>query len=320
MRDRAHAEHLGARFERYLGETLGALLNDEQVCDLMINADGRVWVERVGESIEDTGVSLDSALVTALVKTTATLVGALVHEDSPVLEARVPGRGLRFQAVMPRVVEAPVVSIRKPAHAVYTLGSYVATGRMSPRVHDALSEAVAARLNIVVVGGTGSGKTTLANAVLGEIARVHPHDRLVVIEDTRELRPASPNHVAMEASRASGASMADLLRASLRLRPDRIVVGEVRGAEALVLLKAWNTGHPGGVSTVHADSAFAGLMRIEQMSAEATHGFVPRAEVAQAVQLLVFVARRGGHRRVEELVRVRGLHADGAYAVDEVVT
>jgi P-type conjugative transfer ATPase TrbB len=317
MLDGAEYTHLGERFERFLGKELGELLDEEQVTDVLVNEDGRVWVERVGGLVEWAGFSMEPERTMALIKTTASLVNVLVHEGRPVLEARVPGRNLRFQALIPPVVAAPVVAMRKPARVVRPLVSYLETGRMSEAIYGALRVAVVARQNILVVGGTGSGKTTLANAILGEIAASCPHERLLLIEDTRELQPTSENVVPTET--AGVLTMADLLRAALRMRPDRIVVGEVRGAEALQLLKAWNTGHSGGACTVHADSALAGLMRVEQMAAEGTQGFVPRAEVAHAVNVLVFIARRNGARRVEELVHVRGLKADGTYAVEEVI-
>ena len=140
--------------------------------------------------------------------------------------------------------------------------------------------------------------------------------RIVIIEDLPELQSLAANSVSVRTTRHVG--MSDLLRCSLRLRPDRIVVGEVRGAEALVVLKAWNTGHPGGLCTLHANSAHEGLEKITQLAAEGTGGFLPRQEVAAAVQFVVFIARTGGHRRVEQLIRVHGLDAKGGFQWTEV--
>jgi type IV secretion system protein VirB11 len=166
-----------------------------------------------------------------------------------------------------------------------------------------LCAGVASRANILVAGGTSTGKTTLTNALLAEVAKTS--DRVVIIEDTRELQCAAPNLVAMR-TKDGVASLSDLVRSSLRLRPDRIPIGEVRGAEALDLLKAWGTGHPGGVGTIHAGSAIGALRRMEQLIQEAVVT-VPRALIAETIDLVAVLSGRGSARRLTELARVEGL-------------
>ncbi len=206
---------------------------------------------------------------------------------------------------MPPVVAAPTFAIRKPAVAVFTLDDYVAAGIMSADQAALLRSGVSARLNILVAGGTGTGKTTLANALLAEVARTS--DRIVLIEDTRELQCEAPNLVAMR-TKDGVASLSDLVRSSLRLRPDRIPIGEVRGAEALDLLKAWGTGHPGGIGTIHAGSAIGVLRRMEQLIQEAVVT-VPRALIAETIDLIAVLVRDGTGRRLAELARIDGLDA-----------
>ncbi|MGH7089773.1 MAG: ATPase, T2SS/T4P/T4SS family, partial [Stellaceae bacterium] len=173
-----------------------------------------------------------------------------------------PESGERFEGLIPPVVAAPCFAIRRPAIAVYTLADYVECGIMSGKQAELLRAAVRGRQNVLVAGGTSTGKTTLVNALLAEIAKTG--DRIVLIEDTRELQCAAPNLVALR-TKDGIASLSDLVRSSLRLRPDRIPIGEVRGAEALDLLKAWGTGHPGGVGTLHAGTALGALRRLEQL-------------------------------------------------------
>jgi P-type conjugative transfer ATPase TrbB len=187
---------------------------------------------------------------------------------------RAARRGRAVRGLLPPVVAAPAFAIRKPAVAVFTLDDYAAAGIMSAAEAAALRDGVAARANILVAGGTGTGKTTLVNALLAEVAKTT--DRVVLIEDTRELQCAAPNLVAMR-TKDGVVSLSDLVRSSLRLRPDRIPIGEVRGAEALDLLKAWGTGHPGGVGTIHAGTALGALRRMEQLIQEAVVT-VPRAD------------------------------------------
>jgi type IV secretion system protein VirB11 len=207
------------------------------------------------------------------------------------------------------VVAAPCFAIRRPAVAVFTLENYVEAGIMSDTQAEHLCAAVHDRKNILVAGGTSTGKTTLVNALLAEVARTG--DRVVLIEDTRELQCAAPNLVALR-TKDGAASLSDLVRSALRLRPDRIPIGEVRGAEALDLLKAWGTGHPGGVGTLHAGSAIGALRRLEQLIQEAVVT-VPRALVAETIDLIAVLAGRGSARRLAELATVEGLSPAGDY-------
>ena len=212
---------------------------------------------------------------------------------------------------LPPIVRAPSFAIRKRALRIMTLADYVADGVMTEAQAAFLRQAVRERQNIVVAGGTSTGKTTLANALLDEIAATK--DRVLILEDTVELQCRSDDFVAMR-TEPGVSTMADLVRATLRLRPDRIVVGEVRGAEALDLLKAWGTGHPGGIATVHAGSAQGALTRLEQLVQEVSVT-VPRALIAEAVNVIVFIAGRGHARRVREIVRVTG-HDSQGYQLD----
>jgi type IV secretion system protein VirB11 len=194
---------------------------------------------------------------------------------------------------------------------VFSLEDYVASGIMTAAEACSLREAVAQRRNILVAGGTSTGKTTLANALLAEIAKTS--DRVVLIEDTRELQCRAPNLVALR-TKDGVASLSDLVRSSLRLRPDRIPIGEVRGAEALDLLKAWGTGHPGGIGTIHAGTALGALRRLEQLIQEAVVT-VPRALIAETIDLIAVLSGRGTARRLTELGRVEGLASNGDYAL-----
>jgi type IV secretion system protein TrbB len=276
----------------------------------MLNPDGRLWVDRLGEGISDTGKLLSAADGERIVRLVAHHVGVEVHARSPRVSAELPEGGERFEGLLPPVVAAPAFAIRKPAVAVFTLDDYAAAGIMSASHAEALRKGVESRANILIAGGTGSGKTTLVNALLAEVAKTT--DRIVLIEDTRELQCAAPNMVAMR-TKDGIVSLSDLVRSSLRLRPDRIPIGEVRGAEALDLLKAWGTGHPGGIGTIHAGTALGALRRMEQLIQEAVVT-VPRALLAETIDLIAVLVRDGHGRRLAELARVEGLDpANGDY-------
>ena len=290
---RTEASSRGARMLRTaLGPAIAGWLDDPAVIEVMLNPDGRLWVDRLASGLTATGETLSPADGERIVRLVAHHVGGEVHAGAPRVSAELPETGERFEGLLPPVVIAPAFAIRKPAVAVFTLADYVASGIVTREQADLLRIAMAARSNILVAGGTSTGKTTLTNALLAEVARTA--DRVVLIEDTRELQCAAPNLVSLR-TRDGVATLTDLVRSALRLRPDRIPIGEVRGPEALDLLKAWGTGHPGGIGTIHAGSAIGALRRLEQLIQEAVVT-VPRALIAFAASsfFLAFFSFGGG--------------------------
>lgn len=292
-----------------LGPLLLAKLEDPGVAEVMLNPDGRVWIDRFDAGLVDTGLLITPGDAERILRLVAHHVAAEIHAGRPRLSAELPGTGERFEGLMPPLVAAPTFSIRKPASLVFGLDDYVQSGVMSAREGEVLTSAVRERANILVVGPTSSGKTTLVNALLAEIAL--SGDRVILAEDLRELQCAAVNQVAVR-TREDVASLTDLIRSALRLRPDRIVIGEVRGPEALDLIKAWGTGHPGGVGTLHAGSALGALLRLEQLIQEAVVT-VPRGLIADTIDLIAVLAGRGRERRLIELSRLEGVAPDGAY-------
>jgi type IV secretion system protein TrbB len=314
---RSEAASRGARMLRTaLGPAIATWLEDPAIIEVMLNPDGRLWIDRLGEGLADTGDMMSAADGERIIRLVAHHVGTEIHSASPRVSAELPETGERFEGLIPPVVAAPSFAIRKPAVAVFTLADYVRAGIMSEGQADILRAAVATRQNILVAGGTSTGKTTLTNALLAEIAKTS--DRVVLIEDTRELQCTSPNLVALR-TKDGVATLSDLVRSALRLRPDRIPIGEVRGAEALDLLKAWGTGHPGGVGTIHAGSAIGTLRRMEQLIQEAVVT-VPRALIAETINIIAVLVRDGSGRRLAELARVDGLGVSGDYQITPIIS
>jgi type IV secretion system protein VirB11 len=294
-----------------LGPVIAGFLEDPSIVEIMLNPDGRLWIDRLSGGLEDSGCRIPPTDAERIVRLVAHHVGGEVHAGSPRVSAELPDGGERFEGLIPPVVLAPCFAIRRPAVAVFTLADYAKAGIMTEGEAALLRQAVQARKNVLVAGGTSSGKTTLVNALLAEIATTG--DRVVLIEDTRELQCTAPNLVALR-TKDGTATLSDLVRSSLRLRPDRIPIGEVRGAEALDLLKAWGTGHPGGVGTLHAGSAIGALRRLEQLIQEAVVT-VPRALIAETIDVIAVLQGRGAARRLAELARVEGLNAQGEYVL-----
>lgn len=301
------------RSERMLRSALGPLLlarlEDPAVGELMVNPDGRVWVERFDVGVVDTELMMSPADAERVMRLVAHHVGAEVHAGRPRLSAELPGTGERFEGQLPPVVAAPTFAIRKPARELFTLDDYVRTGVMDAAQALVLWNAVRERRNILVVGQTSSGKTTLVNALLEKVAQTT--DRVIVCEDVGEIQCAAANLVTLKTVEGV-VSLTDLVRSTLRLRPDRIIIGEVRGPEALDLVKAWGTGHPGGIGTLHAGSALGALLRLEQLIQEAVVT-VPRGLIAETIDLIAVLAGRGRQRRLIELSRLEGVAPDGAY-------
>ena len=297
---------------RAMGAEILEPLRDPQVVEVMLNPDGTLWVDRLGAGMRCTG-TIDPVRALTIVNTVAAMLETVVTPEHPILECELPLDGSRFEALIPPLVERASFALRKKAMLVFTLNDYVAKGIMTHDQRLAIESAVAGRRNVLVCGGTGTGKTTLANAILDCVARVDHEHRIVVIEDTRELQVNARNVVFLRTS--DNTDMTRLLRATMRLRPDRIVVGEVRDGSALALLKAWNTGHPGGVGTVHANDASAALIRIGQLIQEA--GVPPSPElIAEAINVVVSIKRTATGRAVEEVAMVQGWSASGGFHVE----
>src|SRR6516162_471906 len=297
------------------GLAIARFLEDPAIIEVMLNPDGRLWIDRLSGGLAETDEWLSAPDGERIVRLVAHHVGVEVHSGSPRVSAELPETGERFEGLIPPVALAPCFAIRRPAVAVFTLDDYVTAGIMGGDQAALVKTAVRDRKNILVAGGTSTGKTTLVNAILAEVAKTG--DRVVLIEDTRELQCAAPNLVALR-TKDGVASLSDLVRSSLRLRPDRIPIGEVRGAEALDLLKAWGTGHPGGVGTLHAGSAIGALRRLEQLIQEAVVT-VPCALIAETINVIAVLAGRGSERRLIELAHVEGLGRAGDYVLAPVV-
>lgn len=286
-----------------LGAGIEALLRDDQISEVRLNSDGTIWGNRLGKGKFQSDVTISSENARRAIYAVAYGVGEICNESKPAVSAELPITGERFQGVIPPLSTSPVFVIRKKAVRIFTLEDLCSQGVLTEAEKLALQTAVLARQNILVVGGTDSGKTTFVNALLRVVEETT--DRIVILEDTQELQCRAKD-VEYLHTKDGVASLRDLVRYTLRLSPDRVVIGEVRGAEALDLLKAWNTGHPGGVSTVHANSAERGLVRLEQLVQEA--GVTPsRDMIAEAVNVIVYMEKRGTKRVVKEILRVKGI-------------
>ena len=303
-----YADRIRQKFERELGDLVVGNLRDPDVIEIMLNPDGGLWVERFGRPMARLG-EMPPHQAEAAMATLASIHRTTITRICPILECNLPD-GSRFEGMIPPVVAGPSFCIRKRASRIFTLEDYVGDKAMTPRQRDLIRQAALDHRNILVVGGTGSGKTTLVNAVIHVIADELPDERLLILEDTAEIQCAAPNHVFKRTTDLIDLNR--LLRSTMRYRPDRIIVGEVRGGECLELLKAWNTGHPGGVATVHANDAKGGLIRLENLVAEVTEAPMHKT-IAAAIDLIVVIAKvkprkaraRGAGRRIQELLRVR---------------
>ena len=304
------AERQARMLRTAMGPMIAAALDDPDVVEVMLNPDGALWLDRLRGGRERTGERLSPEDAERIIRLVAGHLRLEVHSGAPVVSAELPETGERFEGVLPPVTRAPAFAIRKRAVGVIPLARYVADGIMTQAQADVLRAAVLDRKNILIAGGTSSGKTTLANALLQVMAETS--DRVILLEDTIELQCLSDDHIALR-TRAGAATLTDLVRSVMRLCPDRVVVGEVRGGEALDLIKVWGTGHPGGIATIHAGSVVGALARLEQLILEVALT-VPHALIAEAVDLVVYIEGRGAARRIQEIKRLDGI-AGGDYCL-----
>ncbi len=286
------------------------LILDDEISEVMVNASGRVFIERLGELEEVPGVVVEAKHLKIAVKNIARLLDDDISEAKPILDARLTD-GSRVAAMLaPCSVGGTTLTIRKFGKRQLSLDELVRTGSLDDAIAEQLLGAIAGKKNCLISGGTGAGKTTLLNALLGTVP---DHERIILIEDTAEIQLCKPNLVRFEARRASEdlpeVPIRDLIKASLRHRPDRIIVGEVRGGEAFDLLQALNTGHAGSISTIHANSCMQALTRLAHCVVQSGIG-IPyasiRGQIGESLDLVVQVERRQGKRLVTEVVRVGG--------------
>jgi type IV secretion system protein VirB11 len=290
------------KLERDLGPEIMAALADPKTVEIMLNSDGKLWQERLGEKMRPIG-TLSASRSESIIKTIAGFHGKEITKGRPLIECELPLDGSRFAGQFPPIVPAPTFAIRKKAVAIFTLDQYVAAGIMTSAQLDVIEAAVKNHRNILVTGSTGSGKTTLVNAIINRMVVYDPTERIVIIEDTGEIQCAAENFVQYHTT--LDITMTMLLRTTLRMRPDRILVGEVRGPEALDLLMAWNTGHEGGAATLHANNARAGLDRLAlliSMHPDSPKQIEPL--IGEAVQYVIHIARTPEGRRVAEIVEI----------------
>ncbi|MGO7028678.1 P-type conjugative transfer ATPase TrbB [Rhizobium johnstonii] len=298
---RSHTR-LVRKLQDALGDQICVALDDATVVEIMLNPDGRLFIERLGHGVAEAGV-MTPAAAEVVIGSVAHALQSEADDERPIISGELPIGGHRFEGLLPPVVSGPAFTIRRRASRLIPLSDYVSSKVMTEAQASAIRSAIDARMNIVISGGTGSGKTTLANAIIAEIVLSAPDDRMVILEDTAEIQCAAQNAVSLHTS--DTIDMARLLKSTMRLRPDRIIVGEVRDGAALTLLKAWNTGHPGGVTTIHSNTAMSALRRLEQLTAEASQQ--PMQEViGEAVDLVLSIERTGKGRRVREVIHIEG--------------
>lgn len=275
-----------------LGQKIQSMIEDKDIHEIMLNPDGNLWVDSVSQGLVQLG-NLTQVQSFSIINDIAGIHNFVVNHSDPKLETQLPFfkfmRGERFTAQVPPIVSAPCFTIRKKTETVFSLADYVFTKRMVEGQSNILKTLIQERKNILVCGGPGSGKTTVTNALINEAIQSDERQRFIILEDTPEIVCVAPNTVSMVTS--DNVTLRELLRAAMRMRPDRILIGEVRGAETHDMLKAWNTGCPGGICTVHANGAEEAIQRITDLAMEAGLVSPPIGLVLQTVDAIVSVIR-----------------------------
>lgn len=296
-----------------LGSEIVKYFNDDNITEIALNDDKKVWIDTFDRGWVNTGIELDEKKAMNVALILASNIGEVINKEHPMLGGEFPITGERFQIEIPPLVKNPAFNIRKKAIKIFSLDDYVNSNIMTEHQKEIIKKAIKERKNILVIGGTASGKTTLCNALLKEIATYK--NRVIIIEDTQELQCETPNKVCLRTTPL--VSMRDLIKITMRKTPERIIVGELRDGAALDLLKAWNSGHPGGVSTIHADDCLGGLEKLEQYIEEVSSNAQSKL-IARSVNLVVTIAKVEGVRKITEIKEVKG-YKNGEYILEEVI-
>lgn len=310
-RKNIYSDRILAILKSSLGEKINAYFEDEDIIEIMLNDDKTVWVDSLTKGMYFTGIILENTEAMKIINTVATFMEAKIDKENPRMSAELPDTGFRFESVIPPNTDNPIFTIRKKSILIFTLDDYVRMGSLTEFQKGVIEKAINDYKNILIVGGTSTGKTTFANACIGAIPK---RDRLVILEDTKEIRSLCPNKVSLKTSMYT--SMEELFYSTMRLRPDRIIVGEIRGATSLDLLTAWNSGHSGGVSTIHSDSTEGALEQLEQYNQRKSVDKQQKL-IGKAVDLVVVLKRVNGERKVVEIKEVLGFE-NGEYIIREV--
>ncbi|EKK1648059.1 P-type conjugative transfer ATPase TrbB [Escherichia coli] len=298
------------KLKRDMGRSLMEALEDPETLEIMLNPDGKLWREKFGQPMFCMG-TVPVQRSKTIIQTIAGFHKKIIDSNSPFLECELPIDCSRFAGQLPPLVAGPTFAIRKKASRIFLLDEYVDKGVMTRVQADFICRAIAAHKNILVIGGTGSGKTTLLNAIIAEIVRQFPDERICIIEDTGELQCAALNFVQYHTT--INVTMTDILRLILRMRPDRIFVGETRGPEALDMLDAWNTGHEGGAASLHANNTLSALTRLRSLISR--NPFAPREiepVIGEAVNVIVQISKTSEGRRIKEIREIQG-YENGEY-------
>lgn len=298
------------KLKRDMGRSLMEALEDPETLEIMLNPDGKLWREKFGQPMFCMG-TVPVQRSKTIIQTIAGFHKKIIDSNSPFLECELPIDGSRFAGQLPPLVAGPTFAIRKKASRIFLLDEYVDKGVMTRVQADFICRAIAAHKNILVIGGTGSGKTTLLNAIIAEIVRQFPDERICIIEDTGELQCAALNFVQYHTT--INVTMTDILRLILRMRPDRIFVGETRGPEALDMLDAWNTGHEGGAASLHANNTLSALTRLRSLISR--NPFAPREiepVIGEAVNVIVQISKTSEGRRIKEIREIQ-CYENGEY-------
>jgi type IV secretion system protein TrbB len=301
------------RLKKDIPDIIQQAMEKSSVIEIMANPDGTIWVDDLIMG-QYKLAHIKAHQAESIINVIASIVNNPITQENPILECELPYDGSRFAAMIPPVVQAPIFSIRRKALQVFTLADYVNADMLSQQQCLTIQSWIQERKNIVIVGGTSSGKTTLMNAVMQDITSQNPEHRLVILEDTIELQCTATNSIALKSTQT--VSMQALVKATLRHRPDRIIVGEVRGKEAFDLLTAWSTGHPGGVASLHANSARGTFLRLEQLLELATQSPM-KPLIGEAIDAIIYIEKTATGRAVKTLLQVDG-YRENQYQIQPI--